>query len=415
MHRFLLLLLFLWGGLSAQAHPIFQNNLWVEYTETEMAANVQVTVKEICTAAGLPFNIDTPADRALIEDAAPKHLDYLLSHLHISANSQELKGSLVSVDPPIAWIPTPADLNAIAPNTPIPKNEVTDRLHFFFKLKYPLTSPPYRVTISHEMMQEFSYAPGTPFNFSYHVRVPRKGKPATEFGTLAVGSTFDVATEFTPPASAAADLPEKRTHWTRAKEFIHEGVMHVLKGYDHLLFAAALVLALRGFWEVFRIIGIFTIAHSITVTLTCYQLVRVPSSIVEPLIAASIVIVALENVFFPSKARGKRRVAWTFFFGLVHGLGLAGALVENLHGFTVGMIALAVIAFCVGVEIGHLCIVAPLSVLMSGGRSVGGETFSKNAMRYGSILIAIGGIYYFLNAIQVMPESLSPETLFGGG
>ena len=82
--------------------------------------------------------------------------------------------------------------------------------------------------------------------------------------------------------------------WSSIGSFLNHGVHHVLEGWDHLLFAAALVLALSSFWEVFKVIGVFTVAHSITVTWTALRGAPVlPPSIVEPVIAGSIVVVAL--------------------------------------------------------------------------------------------------------------------------
>ena len=82
------------------------------------------------------------------------------------------------------------------------------------------------------------------------------------------------------------------------------GIAHILTGYDHLLFIAALALAVTSFWELFKIIAIFTLAHTITLTLAVFDVVRLPSQIVEPIIAASIVFVALQNVFWPGTSRG---------------------------------------------------------------------------------------------------------------
>ena len=141
-----------------------------------------------------------------------------------------------------------------------------------------------------------------------------------------------------------------------------------MEGWDHLLFAAALVLGMRGFWEVFKVVGVFTLAHSITVSLTVWRgSALLPEWFVEPCIAASIIFVALENIFFPGAAVSWRRLAVAFGFGLVHGMGLAGALLETLEGMAVAVKVWAVVVFCVGVEVGHLCVVAPLS----GGLKVG--------------------------------------------
>ena len=191
--------------------------------------------------------------------------------------------------------------------------------------------------------------------------------------------------------------------WTSLGTFFNYGVKHVLEGWDHLLFAAALVLGLRGFWEVFKVIGIFTLAHSITVSLTVLRgAPLLPAWFVEPVIAASIIFVALENIFRPGAAVQVRRLAVAFIFGLVHGMGLAGALLENLSGMSGAVVGWAVVLFCAGVEVGHLCVVAPLSGVLKIGRDAGGEKFHTLTLRYGSMVIAAGGGYYLLAALGLL-------------
>lgn len=191
--------------------------------------------------------------------------------------------------------------------------------------------------------------------------------------------------------------------WNNLGTFFTHGVKHVLEGWDHLLFASALVLALTGFWEIFKVIGVFTIAHSLTAALTVARGAPLLSpAIVEPCIAASIIFVALENIFYPAAATSRRRLMVAFCFGLVHGMGLAGALLENLAGLEGQFVAWAVVAFCIGVEIGHLCVVAPLSGVLKIGRDLWKEPFRKVVLTYGSALIAVGGVYYLLAALGVL-------------
>ncbi len=191
--------------------------------------------------------------------------------------------------------------------------------------------------------------------------------------------------------------------WNSLGTFFTFGVKHVLEGWDHLLFATALVLALRGFWEVFKVIGIFTLAHSITVSLTVVRgAPLLPEWFVEPCIAASIIFVALENIFLPGSAGSVRRLAVAFLFGLVHGMGLAGALLETLSDMSGAVVVWAVVLFCIGVELGHLCVVAPLSGGLKMGRDQGGEKFHSAALRYGSIAIAAGGVYYLLASLGLL-------------
>jgi hypothetical protein len=125
------------------------------------------------------------------------------------------------------------------------------------------------------------------------------------------------------------------------KSFFYEGIHHILTGYDHLLFVSALVLAATTFWDLIKVVTTFTIAHTITLTLGAFNLVSLPHWVVEPLISASIVFVALQNVFWPSRARGWSRLGAAFFFGLFYGLGFAGGLLEAIREMQTGTMLLA--------------------------------------------------------------------------
>ena len=149
---------------------------------------------------------------------------------------------------------------------------------------------------------------GAHFQTVLSVRVP--GRPSVEFVFLEDrrAATLDLAT--------AAP-----TGWFA---FIAMGVEHILGGLDHLLFLLALLALARGLWQTVTIVTGFTVAHSITLSLAVLGVVDVPSRIVEPLIAASIVWVAVENLLAPSGIG--RRWLIAAIFGLVHGLGFASAL-----------------------------------------------------------------------------------------
>ena len=96
--------------------------------------------------------------------------------------------------------------------------------------------------------------------------------------------------------------------------FFYQGIHHILTGYDHLLFICALVLAAATFWELIQVVTAFTIAHTLTLTLATLNVLHLPAAVVEPLISASIVFVALQNLFWPRRARGWSRLAAAFFF-----------------------------------------------------------------------------------------------------
>jgi hypothetical protein len=132
------------------------------------------------------------------------------------------------------------------------------------------------------------------------------------------------------------------------------GVEHIIGGIDHLLFLLALLALATSFWQTVKIVTAFTVAHSITLSLAALGVVSVPSSIVEPLIAASIVWVAVENLVAPAGVARRWLIAG--FFGLIHGLGFASALAEL--GLPREALVRALIGFNIGVELGQLAFVA---------------------------------------------------------
>jgi hydrogenase/urease accessory protein HupE len=137
------------------------------------------------------------------------------------------------------------------------------------------------------------------------------------------------------------------------QRYLVTGIEHIFLGYDHIAFLVGVVLWARRLVPVIKIVTAFTIAHSITLSLAALNVVVLPSAVVEPAIAASIVFVAMEN-FFSRDIDGRWRV--TFAFGLIHGFGFAGALQEV--GLPPNAVATALAAFNVGVEIGQVAIVS---------------------------------------------------------
>jgi len=138
--------------------------------------------------------------------------------------------------------------------------------------------------------------------------------------------------------------------------FLSLGVKHILTGYDHLLFLLGLLIVARGFVSALTIITSFTIAHSITLAIATLHLVQIPSRIVEPLIAASIVFVGVENLLRGDIPNARRMVP--FGFGLIHGFGFASALREAGIGSGAGGIVLPLFSFNLGVELGQVMVAA---------------------------------------------------------
>ncbi|MFC5648811.1 DUF6702 family protein [Paenibacillus solisilvae] len=141
----------------------------------------------------------------------------------------------------------------------------------------------------------------------------------------------------------------------QAWRFIQLGFHHIMIGFDHILFVAALVLTSRNFRSVLKVATIFTLAHSVTLGLTAFQVLTVPAEIIEPLIALSISYVAIEAFFLNDS---KARPFVVFGFGLVHGIGFAGAL--EMTGTIKASSLLSLAAFNIGVELGQLLIISLL-------------------------------------------------------
>jgi hypothetical protein len=161
-------------------------------------------------------------------------------------------------------------------------------------------------------------------------------------------------------------------------DYVATGVDHIWSGYDHILFLLSLlmpaVVVHRGrnwepsegfrpaFADVLKTVTAFTVAHSLTLSLATLQLVTLPARISESAIALSVVLAALNNLF--PIVRGSRWIV-AFCFGLVHGFGFASVLTDL--GLTKGVLAVALVGFNLGVEVGQIAIVAaflPLAYLL---------------------------------------------------
>jgi hypothetical protein len=147
--------------------------------------------------------------------------------------------------------------------------------------------------------------------------------------------------------------------------FVKSGVHHILGGLDHLLFLLCLVLPFRRLgWNLVGVVTAFTVAHSITLICAAYGLVPAGewfAPLVETLIAASIIYMAVENVIAPNLLR---RWLVTGIFGLVHGFGFSFALGEQLQ-FAGSHLVLSLFAFNAGIEIGQILVLAAVLPLLA--------------------------------------------------
>jgi hydrogenase/urease accessory protein HupE len=180
------------------------------------------------------------------------------------------------------------------------------------------------------------------------------------------------------------------------RSYVSLGVSHILEGVDHLLFILALLLLINDWRKLLLAVTAFTVAHSLTLAAASLGVLRIPAPPVEAVIALSIVFLAYELTLSPGRRDPiTERFPWvvSFGFGLVHGLGFAGALREI--GLPEGDIPLALFSFNLGVEIGQVMFVT--AVLAAGATA---RLAVPSVLRYGLGLIratsyAIGSVAAF--------------------
>lgn len=198
-----------------------------------------------------------------------------------------------------------------------------------------------------------------------------------------------------PNQSFALARPSR---WRQFMDFNREGVWHIWTGFDHILFLLALLLPSvlqpdADGWRVvdrfrpalinvLKIVTAFTVAHSITLSLATLGVVRLSARLVEPAIAASVIVAALNNIRPIVAERG-----WilAFCFGLVHGFGFANGLADL--GLTRQTLALALVGFNLGVELGQLAIVAAFLPLAFALRA--SWVYQRLTFRFGSAVIVL--------------------------
>ncbi|HEX5068323.1 MAG TPA: HupE/UreJ family protein [Myxococcota bacterium] len=157
----------------------------------------------------------------------------------------------------------------------------------------------------------------------------------------------------------AFEIPARQERIDVARDYARLGVEHILTGFDHLLFVFGLVLLVRGGRPLLWTVTAFTLGHSVTLSLAALGYVHFPSAWIEVLIAGTILLLAAELARPDPDPRDlMRRLPWLVAggFGLLHGLGFAGALAEV--GLPADEIPLALFSFNVGIEVGQLAFVA---------------------------------------------------------
>ena len=213
------------------------------------------------------------------------------------------------------------------------------------------------------------------------------------------GGTLDPDTSWLPGGGASAPIAlaeaSAKSRAARFLEYVALGFTHILpKGLDHILFVLGLYLLSTDWRPLLVQVTAFTVAHSITLALGLYGVITVSSSIVEPLIAASFVYVAVENILTSQLQPWRPFVV--FAFGLLHGLGFAGILQEI--GLPRAEFVAGLIGFNIGVELGQLAVIT-LAWIATGWLFQHQPWYRARIVRPASAAIALAGLFWTVERV----------------
>ena len=364
----------------AGAHPLLQDTMRIEVARAGVSLQVTAAAEEILVAATAGGQ-----GAASWNDKVRRHGEYLLRHLWLEVDGGRMPGRLG--EPPAAALAGPA-----GPAT--------------YRIDYALEPPPggsrrppRRIVVRQQALREIGLALGGPWEVTYVVSAVQQGRPGVETHLLTAAEPLTLTLDrdwSADPREGQRPLGQGRLAWA----YLRQGLAHILRGFDHLLFVAALVLAAATLGDLIKVVVAFTLAHAITLTLCALRLLRVREEIVEPLIAASIVVVALQNLLFPASSRRSPRLVVAFLFGLLHGCGFASGALQAMRDLPAAGIGLAVAAFSLGVELGHQVVVIPTFMLLNRIRERASPRAVRRLRRIGSATIAVAGALYFWSALR---------------
>ena len=340
---------------AAHAHVSSNGFLTARVAGQDVSGSVELAVRDVELAIGVDADRDGKITWRELRTAEPALVRYVAAHLELSTEHRAC----------------PLEFEPLQVNDHVDGNYAW--LAFTARCPVAVTQLGLRYT----MMQGLDP--------SHRGLVTLTAGKVTQTGVIggeAAAATFSV---FAP------------SRWRSFVEYFHAGVWHILSGIDHLLFLVSLLLPavlLRrtGGWEpvsevrpalidIFKVVTAFTLAHSITLTLAALDVVRLPSRLTESVIAASIIVAALNNIF-PLVTEGRARIA--FAFGLLHGFGFASVLADM--GLPSGARLVSLLAFNLGIETGQLAVVFVVMPTVYALRA--GTFYRRGVMPWGSAAIA---------------------------
>jgi hypothetical protein len=360
-----MLLLMLGLASIARAHVASSGFLIVRAQGQELSGSMELAMRDVELAIGVDRNNDGKITWGELHAAEPQLQQYVAAHLHFDADGGRCAlrfGALQvneRVDGHYAWLPFGAHCADNARQ---------------LSIAYSLMEG---IDPSHRGLLTLSSAAGT------DVQTAVLG-----------GKTLE-----------QAFMLDESSRWRAFTEYLQAGIWHIWSGIDHLLFLLSLLLPAvlvrrNGHWEpvpqarpafinIVRVVTAFTLAHSLTLSMAALDIIRLPSRLTETVIAASIIVAALNNIF-PVVTDSRARIA--FAFGLLHGFGFASVLADM--GLPHGARLISLLSFNLGIETGQLAVVLLVMPAVYAMRR--GPVYRRAIMPWGSAAIAAVALLWFL-------------------
>jgi len=353
--RLALLLLCLLSASLAQGHVASNSFFDLDVHGRTLDGSVELALRDVELAVGIDADGDGKITWGELRSSAPRLVAYLAGHMSLSART----GSC-----PLSF-------------RPIEVNQRVDGNYAWLAFSARCPDEVRSLRIRYDVLA---------------------GIDPSHRGLLRLEAGAAVQTAVLEPGAAPVSFRVDRASlWRTVQEYFETGAWHIWSGIDHLLFLLSLLLPAvlmrraRG-WEpvagakpaligIIKVVTAFTIAHSITLSAAAFGIVHLPSRLTESVIAASIVVAALNNIF-PVVTETRARIAFTF--GLLHGFGFASVLADM--GLPEGARLTSLIAFNAGIEAGQLAVVLLVMPLVYAVRR--GALYRQALLPLGSAVIA---------------------------
>jgi len=357
------MLLLLLAGPLAQAHIASNGFLNLKVDGAQVSGAIELAIRDGELAVGLDHDSNGKVTWAELKSSQTALQNYVLGHLRLSGDTGQCRMGF----------------------SPVQVNDRVDGRYLWLPFTADCRASPKGLSIDYKMLD----AEDPSHRGLLTLTANGTAQTAVLGGTLALRQ-FDL---------------EHSSPWSAFIEYLRAGIWHIWSGIDHLLFLLSLLLpavllrrgnrwdavpiAAPAFINIVKVVTAFTLAHSITLSLAAFDVIRLPGRLTESVIAASIIVAALNNVF-PRVTEGRWRIA--FAFGLLHGFGFASVLAEM--GLPKGARLVSLVAFNLGVEAGQLAVVLavmPLAYLL---RST--AFYRRGVMPWGSSAIACLALVWFV-------------------